>query len=277
MHKNLNRVGGLGLCLVSIITLVTLGMGAEPAPAAGRAVDTDPANFVEGPFTLEAGRSQIEWGAVAYGRDRFDNYRVANHAVSAMIYRAALTPAAEFQLFHDGYSFTQTEDRATGTRESVEGLGDVTLQLKQNILGNDRGRFALGATLFTVLNTGHRDIGAGETVVGGSVVAATNLLEGESSGFSAHTQLKYYHSNSASYYEFSHSFIYSKDIDEQNSVALEANAYRCNLDDEEWSLLSSVTFTHAFNESLALDIAATAGLNRTAEDFGGFLILTRWF
>jgi hypothetical protein len=277
MHKCFDHMRWLILCLAVAISAVTPAAGEEQAPAAGRAVDTDPANFVEGPFTLESGRSQIEWGAVAYGRDRFDNIRVANQSASAIIFRTALTSAAEFQLFHDGYNLSRTEDRTTGNRESSEGLGDVTLQLKQNIFGNDRGRIALGATMFAVLNTGHQDVGAGETVLGGSVVVATSLFEGETSAFSAHTQLKYFGSTSASYYEFSHSFIYSKTLDERNSVALETNAYRCTQDEEKWSLLSSMTLTHAFTDLLTLDVAATVGLNREAEDIGGFVVLTRWF
>lgn len=257
-------------------SLATSIMAADPIARTSRAIDTDPANFVEGPYTLEEGGYQIEWGAYAYGQDRTEGFFVESQSVSALVLRAALSANTEIQLFHDGWMSERTEELSTDSTESISGLGDMALQLKHNFFGNDEGVFALGATLFTVFDMGHQDITVGENVIGGSLVFAATLYEGNAGIIQAHSQLKYYHGKTIEFFDFSQSFTWGVDIDDRNSVALEANAYNTDEDGSEWTYLSSLTYTHAFNDTLTLDAAVTAGLGREAEDVGCFFILTRW-
>lgn len=267
----------LTLLLILGLPALAIPAGAVEETPSGRAVDTDPANFVEGPFTLEVGRSQIEWGVFAYGRDRLDGFSVESRTLSAIVLRTAFSPSLELQVFHGGHGSTRVKDLATGASESIDGLGDTTLQLKKNFFGNDQGRFALGGTVFAILNTGAEDIGAGRTIVGGSLVFAANLFESEMGSLTAHSQIRNCQGASIHHFEFSQSIVFGRDLDDRNSVAAEINAYRSTEAGAKTSLLSSVTFTHAFTDVFTLDVAVTAGLNREAEDAGAFLILTRWF
>jgi len=271
------RLCGGFLMVAGVLALSAVTRVAGEAPLGERPVDTDPANFVEGPFTLVAGRSQIEWGALAYSRNRVGNFREEHQTVSALVLRTALSNHLELQVFHDGHGVGKRSDQATGDRESAGGLGDTTLQLKRNFLGNDRGAYALGATAFAVLNTGDPDMSAGRTIVGGSVVFAATVAEGRAGSLSAHSQLRYEHMGSADILEVGQSLIGARNLDEKNSLAVEVCAHRSNEAGAKWAVLSSLTFTHAFIEHLALDLAVTAGLNRDADDYGGFIILTRWF
>ncbi len=263
--------------ILGILPFVAATGEALGSPESGRPVDTDPANFVEGPFTLEKERSQIECGVFSYGRDRIEHISSDNRTIFGLVLRTALTADLELQVFHSGHSSIREKNRTTGAIESADGLGDTTLQLKRNFVGNDQGRFAIGGSIFSMIGTGHDGIGAGRTASGGSLLVAVNLFECDRTRFTANSQIRYSQVDLMRSFEFRHSFVFGWEIDGKNSISAEINGCLSTADHTKLKAHSSVMFTHAFSESLTVDIAATVGLNHQADHIGAFLILSRWF
>lgn len=57
--------------------------------------------------------------------------------------KVGLTHPTAIQVGFESYVQETTTDVLTGIREHKSGCGNLTLRIKQNIMGNDRGRFAI--------------------------------------------------------------------------------------------------------------------------------------
>lgn len=116
--------------------------GTTPA-AARRELTTDRPDATESPYTVDAGRVQLELDAASHTRDRRGGVRTTEWAVAPFNLRYGLTPRTELAVIVAPYLELATRER-DGSRTTARGFGATVLRMKLNFFGNDGGETALG-------------------------------------------------------------------------------------------------------------------------------------
>ncbi|RDC55982.1 transporter [Pedobacter chinensis] len=116
----------------------------KPVPRAQlREMETDRPGVTESPQTIDAGHFQYESDLFRY--ERLDgNYGVKHtYLFNQANLKLGITRSTAVQVVLE--SFVLTKERLGEESEVAanHGLGDVTLRIKQNIMGNDKGKFAI--------------------------------------------------------------------------------------------------------------------------------------
>lgn len=145
-----------------------------------RELSTDRPDATESPFTVDAGRIQVETTLLGYARSRpdIDGTVTDTYDVGTTNIRIGLTHATEFNVIWQPYGVvrTRTVDPADATRSS--GIGGLTLRGKINFWGNDTfdkpGATALGFLPFVTLPT-QRGNGISPDVVEGGFIVPLNI------------------------------------------------------------------------------------------------------
>lgn len=119
------------------------GAAGVPPPAALRELTTDRPDATESPYTVDAGRVQLELDAASHTRDRRDGVRTTEWVLAPFNLRYGLTPWTELAVIVTPHLEVATRER-NGSRASVRGFGPTVLRMKVNFFGNDGGETALG-------------------------------------------------------------------------------------------------------------------------------------
>ncbi|MHB1217980.1 MAG: transporter [Alphaproteobacteria bacterium] len=110
-----------------------------------RPFNTDRPAKATGPYTVDAGRLQVETDFAFYSYDQANAANVTQRSwtVADPTFRVGLTSDVELDVISSGfYNNVKSTDRAAGTSQTDQGFGDVTLSGKINLLGNDDGDIA---------------------------------------------------------------------------------------------------------------------------------------
>lgn len=135
--------------LSSVLLLAALsapgdaGAVGVTSPAALRELTTDRPDATESPYTIDAGRVQIEVDAASHTRDRRDGVRTTEWVVAPFNLRYGLTPRTELAFIVTPYLEVGTRER-NGPRTALRGFGPTVFRTKLNFFGNDGGGTALG-------------------------------------------------------------------------------------------------------------------------------------
>jgi hypothetical protein len=141
---------------------------SHPTPdALLRELCTDRPDATEGPFTVDAGRVQLEMDFASVTASRLDGNRERSWEVAPFNLRLGLLPNLEVGLFVSPHVW-QAETPRGGTRTVRSGVGDTGLRAKVNFWGNDGGGSAGGIIADLMLPTAAAGLGADR--VGGAVI-----------------------------------------------------------------------------------------------------------
>ena len=138
-----------------------------------RDMSTDRPDATESPFTVDAGRWQIETDLLAHSRDH--DKTDGNDAITTawaftqVNVKIGLTHRIDLQAIVEPYTYIQTDDRAANTSDSLDGFGDITARLKINLWGNDAGTTAAALMPFVKLPTAAHALG-NDSVEGGLIL-----------------------------------------------------------------------------------------------------------
>lgn len=108
-----------------------------------RELATDRPDATESPFTVDAGRVQLEMDFANLTRNRLDGVRTTAWEVAPFNLRLGLTQHLELGVFVTPWQ-RETERPRFGPGEKRSGFGDTTLRGKLNLGGNEGGPFAWG-------------------------------------------------------------------------------------------------------------------------------------
>ena len=143
----------LSVARVLLLTpLVAVALAADksaysfinPTPdALLREMSTDRPDSTESPFTVDAGRVQIEMDMVNFTHDRSGGDRTREWGLAPFNLRLGLRHNFEVGVFVAPFIHV-TEEPAGGPKTTMRGIGDTTLRAKFNFWGNDDGPTALG-------------------------------------------------------------------------------------------------------------------------------------
>lgn len=143
-----------------------------------REMSTDRPDMTESPLSVDPGHVQVEVDAVAWEHEVSDEGVTDTVRFGTSNVRIGLLPSVDFQVV------VQPIVHRVGTvsngqpTDSLTGVGDTTLRLKVNLVGNQGERFAIGLLPFVSLPTATSGLGATHTEFGVAVPFSYSLPAG---------------------------------------------------------------------------------------------------
>jgi len=142
-----------------------------------REMETDRPDVTESPYTVDAGHFQYETDIVKLKKEKSDLQHSQTILINQANIKIGITNSTAIQIGFQSYGIQKEKDLSTGSSITAKGMGDVSLRIKQNIIGNNNGNFALALLPYIKFPTsGYDDESRFE---GGLIVPMTYKLPGE--------------------------------------------------------------------------------------------------
>lgn len=254
----------------------------NPTPATAlRDLSTDRPDKTESPYTVDAGRFQIEMDFVVYSSDLDRSagsaIRSETVAVAPLNLKVGLTASTDLQLLVAPYVQQTVIDRASGVRERVSGFGDVTLRLKHNLWGNDGGRTATAVMPFVKLPTSSDGLGNGAVEFGLIVPLAIGVSDRVGIGLMTEIDMIEEDDENGYAANFINSAALGFDVTDRLGVYTELFAERSTDRGARWIVTGDMGLTYALSDDLQLDGGVNLGISRAADDVEVFVGISRRF
>lgn len=251
----------------------------HPTPADQlRELSTDRPDKTESPYTVDAGRMQVEADLVTYTRDRDTSNgadtRVEGWAVAPINLKFGLTHRIDLQTVVESWQHVTTEDRVAGTKNRQSGFGDVTTRVKVNLWGNDDDGTALALMPYVKYPTNQDDLG-NDDVEGGLIVPFSIPLPREFD-LTLMTQLDVMRNaaDDGHHAEFVNTITVGHAIVGDLSGYLEFFSSVSTDDGAPWVGTVDIGFTYGLTENVQLDAGVNIGVTESADDWNPFLGLS---
>lgn len=150
----------------------------NPVPGAQmREMETDRPDVTESPYTVDAGHFQYETDLIRLIKEKSDLHNTSTVLINQANIKLGITGSTAIQVGFQTYGWQNEKEIATGSSLKSNGIGDVTLRVKQNIIGNNNGNFALALLPYVKLPTSKYDDES--RFEGGLIVPMSYKLPGE--------------------------------------------------------------------------------------------------
>lgn len=246
----------------------------NPTPEALlRDMSTDRPDKTESPYTVDAGRFQIETDLVAYTHDIQDGITTRTLDVAPFNLKAGLTNDTDLQFVYGAFSRTSTSGR--GWIETDSGTGDFLIRLKHNIWGNDGGTAAFAVMPFVKLPA--NTLADLNDDVEGGVIFPLAIDIGHGMGLGLMSEIDMLKSATGSGYQptFVNSATVSFELTSRLGLYVEAFVERSAESGAGTVVTIDGGFTFAVTKNLQLDAGASIGATRAADDLNIFAGLSR--
>lgn len=267
------------------------GMDGEPEDKSGynlmnptprallREMSTDRPDKTESPYTVDAGRFQVEMDFVTYAADTDDdaNVRVESVNVAPINLKLGLTNSTDLQVIFDSYVRQTVTDRATGARDRIDGFGDVTVRLKRNLWGNDGGATALALMPFVKLPTNSNRLG--NDVVEFGIIVPLAIGVSDRVGIGLMTEVDFLEGADGEGLSptFVNSATVSVGLADRIGIYTELFAEKGIGGDADWVVTFDAGLTYAVSGDIQLDAGVNLGVTDAADDVNLFIGLSRRF
>lgn len=242
----------------------------DPTPdGALRSFSTDRPLNAFTPYTVDAGRYQIESDFVFFGQsgDRITTTRTVQ-ALDPEI-RVGLTRFLEFNVVTAGIQTDRTTSDRTGRTLSRDtGTGAVTLRARYNVVGDDAGPYAF--TLIPFVSVPSGDGHFGNRKVEGGLTAPLGLSLPYDFTLILQSQVQAVHDGSAALYAsftdvayLQHAIPGVEDLSGVVEFTANNNADRHVAD----TYTFDTALAYLVDKNTQIDVGAFVGLNRAAPDF----------
>lgn len=236
----------------------------DPTPdALLRAFSTDRPNKSNSPYTVDAGRFQIESDLANGSYYRSRGVTVRTYEYADPVLKAGLTNNLDLEIGIGGYEQSVTTGGGVAAVRG-DGFGDVTPRLKWNLLGNDGGDVQVAVIPYVKIPTASRRVGNGQ-VEGGTILLVGFNLPFD---FTAVVQTEVdllkngnnngKHSNFVNLVNVSHG-IYG-DLSGSVELASQVTGDRHSTN----AYTADFALSYLLTPTLQLDVASYVGLNRDA-------------
>lgn len=116
----------------------------NPRPASQmRDMETDRPDVTESPFTVDAGHFQYETDLVRFKTERSEDSKQNTTAFNKANLKIGITNSTALQIGFESFNLQRETDLLTNEKTKTHGIGDLTVRVKQNLIGNDGGDFAM--------------------------------------------------------------------------------------------------------------------------------------
>jgi hypothetical protein len=240
-----------------------------------RDMSTDRPDKTESPYTVDAGRFQIETDLVAYTRDSESG--ITTHAFDVMPFnlKVGLTSNTDLQLVYGAWSHVRTSGGEQTERES--GFGHLVVRVKHNLWGNDGGKTALALMPFVKVPTSNM-ADLNDDVEGGIIVPlAVDLGGGFGLGLMTEVDILKEESGSGYAPTFVNSATVSFELTERLGLYTEIFVERSTESGAETIVTFDTGLTYAVTDNLQLDAGVNIGVRDAADDLNVFAGLSQRF
>lgn len=136
-----------------------------------RSFSTDRPTKSDSPYTVDCGHVQYEADAANWTYDRYNAAQttLSNILIGDPVLKAGITNDADLEFALAPITLDQSHNRATGTKATNFGFGDIFTRVKYNLFGNDGGDYALAVVPYVKAPTASHNIGNGHWEGGGYV------------------------------------------------------------------------------------------------------------
>ncbi|MBI2812911.1 MAG: transporter [Opitutae bacterium] len=254
---------------------------ARPVPASLlRELSTDRPDQTESPYTVDAGRFQVELDFVHHASRRDTSgggsVRTRNWRIAPVNLKVGLLDRVDLQLLVDPLVNSRVEDRIAGTTEEVSGFGDVTTRLKVNFWGNDGGSTAFAIMPFVKWPLPASGVRNGATEGGVIFILGFQLPGGWSSA--AMTELDIVSDGAGGRdTEWVNSITFAHDLTDRLGGYLELVAVTGDAPGFKWQGQFDAGLTYALDDNTQLDLGCNFGVTDSAPDYQPFAGLSRRF
>lgn len=154
-----------GAFLTILILLLTKTVSAQHAPQRHywllspvpkdklREMETDRPDVTESAITIDAGHFQYESDVFTFERENSDESTQNTLTINKANLKFGLAGSTSLQIGVETYVWQNEKDRQSGALERNSGLGDINIRVKQNLIGNNKGNFALAILPYIKLPT----------------------------------------------------------------------------------------------------------------------------
>ena len=269
---------GVGVAAASVVGAGALGQPAvdkgvfwlgNPTPRElMRELSTDRPDTTESPYTVDAGRFQVELSLVDYTRDETDGVRTRAVSAAPVLLKAGVTSWMDVALGVEPYTRVRVDDGSGAVTE--DGFGDLVVRVKMTAWGNDGGRTALAVMPYVKLPTASEGLG-NDSVEGGLIVPfALDLGNDNSLGLMAEFDFFRDAADEGYVVDFVHSATVSRPLFGDLGGYVEyAGFYNLNAD-ADYRAYFDAGLTYGLTADVQLDAGVRVGLTGAADDFGVF-------
>jgi hypothetical protein len=275
---------GVGLLLLTETAVAAGKSGyslANPTPRnLLRELSTDRPDQTESPYTVDAGRFQIEIDFVHHGSHHDTSGGGDVHrrdwSVAPVNLKVGLTNRVDLQLLIDPQVNSRVEDRIAGTTDRASGFGDVVTRLKVNFWGNDGGSTAFALMPFVKWPLAASGIRNGETEGGIIFILGFELPAGWSSA--AMTEVDFVSDGTGGRAtEWINTITFAHDLTARLGGYLEFVAVTGDAPGFKWQGQFDAGLTYALDDNTQLDLGCNFGVTDSAPDYQPFVGLSRRF
>lgn len=116
----------------------------DPVPHSQmREMETDRPDVTESPFTVDAGHFQLETDLVRTTREKTESRQTNTLLINQMNLKVGITESTAIQIGFQTYGRKTEKELDSDEKTTTDGHGDLTFRIKQNLIGNDGGNFAM--------------------------------------------------------------------------------------------------------------------------------------
>lgn len=141
-----------------------------------RDMETDRPDVTESPYTVDAGHFQLETDLVRTTREISELKETHTLLINQMNLKIGLTNSTAVQIGFQTYGRQSEREFDSDSKTISDGHGDLTFRIKQNIIGNDDGNFALALLPYVKFPTSRYE---NSRIEGGLIVPMQYKLPGE--------------------------------------------------------------------------------------------------
>ncbi|PTR12827.1 MULTISPECIES: transporter [unclassified Novosphingobium] len=230
--------------------------------------------------TVDPGRLQVEVGLGDWTLDRQADQRSDTITSGDVLLRYGVTPTTELRLGWTAFGHVRTRDIPTGSIDTAQGVGDVTLGVKQNLRHPAEGKtgLAIAALPFVTLPTGHAQVGAGDWSAGLIVPTSYKINDTVSLELSPEVDAAVNESSQGRHLAYGTAMGVQVHLSKTVRLTPELQFLR-DQDPEHHATMSraALSFDVQPAKMLQLDVQAVAGLNRDTPDVELAFGVTRKF
>jgi hypothetical protein len=257
--------------VLAILPLPAVAQSAPQKPE--REMSTDRPDKTESPYSVPAGRIQVELDFATYTRDRERNVSIETISAAPFNLKLGIGDSTDVQLIVQPYVHQAATDRRTGAHATTKGFGDVVIRVKRNLWGNDEGTTAFALMPFVSLPTAKRGLGSGTVDFGLIAPLAIGLSDTIGLGLMTEVDVSGDDDGDGRTVSFINSATLSFALSERSGMYTEVFTER----GDEWIVTGDLGFTYALSDETQLDAGVNVGLNDAADAVAVFVGLSRRF
>ena len=271
------------ISLFSVLSVATIAQAGEghtlfnPTPDDQlRPMTTERPSKTDSPYSLDAGRFQIE--SNLYGYVKNDDCRggtcskSSQHSIGGSTnLRIGLTDNTDIQFIGDLYRHQTINDRTAGTRTRHQGYGDTVVRLKVNAFGNNPSdEYSLGVLPYIKLPTNQDDLGNDKVEGGIGLPFNINFDGGWNLG--GMTQLNLVTDGGSGYDPaYANSLIVGKALTDNLGTYAEFYTYKADQSGAKWQNSLDFGTVYAVSERMKVDANIQFGVTDAADDVNFFV------